>query len=186
MASIIKNYSEHEQTTFFMATSLDNMDCLRSICKYQPKGAAIMKDVGEHLHGIHLDYDDDVPTMYDVLSSNVIELRGNPKVQTISKKQLSDLLGDVSDEAYHEKPDSLLGKLRKAFIHYSRQHPLKFKDNFYGFLHFAIVIEPQTFKLQEGIESLEDEDEKMTQREDYEVLQTYAGHFTHDDVFTIG
>ncbi len=78
IASIIKNYCTHETSVLNMMLQLDNFIKLKDIGMYQPIDKSTIFDTTRYLQSIHIDYDNDIPTIYDVPSCPIIELRGHP------------------------------------------------------------------------------------------------------------
>ena len=78
-----------------MMLQLDNFLKLKDIGMYQPVDKSTIFDTTRYLQSIHIDYDNDIPTIYDVPSCPIIELRGHPIKVHLQSEELNMLLDYV-------------------------------------------------------------------------------------------
>ena len=93
MASILKNYTQHEQMTANLSYSLKNMDMLRRIAKFQPQGMEVSQDTTSYLDALQVDFSEGgMPTLYDVPSCSITELRDDGEDCTFNREEMNNLL----------------------------------------------------------------------------------------------
>jgi hypothetical protein len=148
-ASIIKNYSKHEQMTAHLSYSLQNMTMLRRVAKYQPAEYQVSQETTSYLRSLHVDYEEDgTPTLYDVPSSSIIELRGQESMLEISHKFMNHLLTNAVGEVVDH---SLLAYLYKEFERFSKMKTFKLKDRFLNYLESIFEDPQQLLRIQHDI-----------------------------------
>jgi hypothetical protein len=135
-ASIIKNYKEHEQMTVNLSYSLNNMAMLRRIAAFQPHGIEVTQDTSGYLHALHVDYDDETPTLYDIPSCSMMELRGEVTDIELTHGQLNQIITTAVGEAHDF---SLIGLLFDDYRKYCKSHPRLFINNFLGYMETHFV-----------------------------------------------
>lgn len=137
MASIMKNYSEHEQFIFNFSFSFRNMNNLRTIGTYVPSEVNVLDGMLNHLHGVHVDYDGGVPHIYDVASCHITELRGGTELVEFSRREMHDLLMAQMTEQikFTEGDDNILTHLFQTYSQLMDAHPRSpYKYDFMAFL----------------------------------------------------
>jgi len=133
MASIIKNYTAHEQITVNTSYSLRNIEMLRKIAIYQPAEHQVCQNITAYLHALHVDYEEDgTPTLYDVPSCNMMEFRGDATKKTLSKNELNYLFVKAMEDV---DSHSLLALLYKEYLLFCRKHPRMYLRNITGYLN---------------------------------------------------
>ena len=170
-ASIIKNYAEHEMITASLAYSIQNMEMVRNIAKFLPHESDVSQDTSGYLHALHVDYEDDgTPTLYDIPSCNLMELRGDFTDYKLSNAKFNQLLTRaVEDVDKH----SMLALLRKDYDSFCKQHPRRFLRNFVGFLNDLFSDEEKLERIQAIIDSVgpDTDDDEDEANYDYEALK---------------
>ena len=98
LASIAKNYAEGENLVMSMGLDLHNVRQMYKMNKYTPPGASSpLKDISQSLKAIHIDYDGNVPTMYDIPNCNMMELRGKCEQVQMTKEDFNTLVMNIID-----------------------------------------------------------------------------------------
>lgn len=135
IASIIKNYCIHESSVMNMILELDNLLKLKDIGIYQPGDKSTIFDTTRFLQSIYIDYDNDVPCIYDIPSCPIIELRGQTIRLNLKIEDINMLLDyTISDCA--EK--TLLNLLASSYQRHARQYPQRFRNKLFQFFTFKI------------------------------------------------
>jgi len=73
-----------------MSLYLSNIKKLDNVGKFQLQNSTI--DISHYLSNLHVDYDGEVPTIYDIPCSSIMELRGDTITISVSRQQISLLL----------------------------------------------------------------------------------------------
>jgi len=134
MASIMKNFGQHEQHIFNSSLSLTNMDTISKLGCFQPSDVSIMDGLVNFLHGIHVDYELDLtipPIIYDVANSCITELRGKWNEISLDYEQLNCILLHVLPLV---NPGSALSNIHDEYLLYTITYPRRFVKDFVGFL----------------------------------------------------
>jgi hypothetical protein len=77
LPSIFKNYLISEYVSICIGTSLNNIAAMKDVLKDMPHDLNLfMHAPPAYLSSIHVDYNDNAPTVYTVQSSRINELRG--------------------------------------------------------------------------------------------------------------
>ena len=140
LASIVKNYAEGEQLVMGMGLDFKNIKRMYSMNKYTPPGASTpLKDISHCLKAIHVDYDGNVPTIYDIPNCNMMELRGQATAEHMTTANFNILLMDVVDNI---DQNSTLFWLHGRYLRYCVGHPRRFHRNFMGYLTFVFHSTP--------------------------------------------
>ena len=114
MASILKNLTEHEEMTVNLSYSLANMEKLRGIAQFQPRGVEVSQDITGHFDAIHVDYEEDgTPTLYDVVAESLTEMRGEAEFTRLSPRDFHFLLTSAMRDV---DPASVLGILHEDYL----------------------------------------------------------------------
>ena len=135
LASIVKNYTEGENLVMGMGLDFTNIKRMYTMNKYTPPGASSpLKDISQCLKAIHVDYDGNVPTIYDIPNCNMMELRGQCTAENMTKEDFNILLMDVVDNI---DDNSTLFWLHGRYLRYCVGHPRRFHRNFMGYLTYV-------------------------------------------------
>lgn len=101
VASIMKNYSTHERTTMSGSIDLKNVVKFESLCRLHPVNGLPFQSLSSYVTSIHVEpaeeTGEDRTVLYDVPSSNVIELRGAPFNVSLSAQDINYILADNVD-----------------------------------------------------------------------------------------
>ena len=101
IASMMKNYNIHERNTMAGTLYLKNVVKFQSLCELQPVNGLPFQSLSSYVTGVHVEppaeTGEDRTILYDVPSSNVIELRGPRFEVTLSKEDINFLLEDNLD-----------------------------------------------------------------------------------------
>lgn len=158
MASIMKNYSEHEQFIFNFSFSIKNMNNLRSIGNYIPAEVSVLDGMLNHLHGVHVDMDDDVPSIYDVASCHIMELRGSREEVEFSRFEMHQLVMWQICEISLAPTDNLLASLYSTYYGQVAKSPRhKYKHDFMGWLDSTINDDYQDLVEEMAAQEMDDD-----------------------------
>ena len=101
IASMMKNYNIHERNTMTGTLYLKNVAKFQRLCELQPVNGLPFQSLSSYVSGVHVEPPDetgeDRTVLYDVPSSNVIELRGPPIDITLFYQDINFLLEDNID-----------------------------------------------------------------------------------------
>jgi hypothetical protein len=101
VASIMKNYNTHERTTMSGSLYLKNVVKFESLCRLHPVNGLPFQSLSSYVTSIHVEppeaTGEDRTILYDVPSSNVIELRGSSFNVVLSYEEINYLLADNVD-----------------------------------------------------------------------------------------
>ena len=128
-----------------MILQLENLSKLKDIGLYQPCDKSTIFETTKFLQSIHVDYDNDIPCLYDVPSCPIIELRGNSFQINLKNEDMNMLLDyDIN----YCTEDTLLHFLSISYQIYVRKYPFKYRRK---------LLEFSTFKIKENIDLLDGE-----------------------------
>lgn len=145
LASINKNYILHEASTMTLSIYIKNIELLSKIGTFQPKEHNIINDMSTYLNNIHVDYDDDIPTIYDVPNCSIFELRGVGKRIDLSSTEMNSLLIEAME--YMEE-GNLLHLIKQTYESFCRRFPKKYKNNIIGYLSYIFDDKNQSSELE--------------------------------------
>jgi hypothetical protein len=181
MPSILKNYVDHEQATMHLSLSIQNIEMLRSVGQYQPSEFKVIKDMTGYLHAMHVDYDNDgVPTLYDIPSCSIIELR-RPLVAICLEIDCLNLLQmyaikDVDDNC-------LLKWMHDAFLTDVRDFPRKWTGKFMSHVLHCVLDEVFVEVARDRIASdLDNVEDRAVFTKDLHLLIEYANKANNKDM----
>ena len=101
IASMMKNYNIHERNTMTGTLYLKNVAKFQSLCDLQPVNGLPFQSLSSYVTGVHVEppteTGEDRTILYDVPSSNVIELRGSPFDVVLYEQDINFLLEDNID-----------------------------------------------------------------------------------------
>jgi hypothetical protein len=141
IASIMKNYNTHERTTMSGCLYLHNAAKFQSLCKLQPVNGPPFQSLSSYVTSIHVEppeeTGEDRTILYDVPSSNVIELRGTTFNMTLSSQDINYLLEDNMDICYEES-FSVLKSIMLGYKAHCLKYPLQFKGNMLGYMRYLL------------------------------------------------
>jgi hypothetical protein len=113
---------------------------------------------------------EDRTVLYDVPSSNVIELRGSPFSVTLSYTDINFLLEDNLDLC-HEEGVSVLKWILLGYKKYCDRHPLRFKNDILGYMGYLFhVSNRDTYKRTLGTHIQRIRDPKQRKQGNDDVL----------------
>lgn len=120
----MKNLSEHEQCIFNLSLHFCNIEKLKDIGTYVPKEISVLGRLTNFLHGVHVDYDNDIPHIYDIANCSIMELRGGSFLKNICDRHLHDILMDMREDVTDgDSPDTLLKHLYSCYDKEMDDHP---------------------------------------------------------------
>jgi hypothetical protein len=141
VASIMKNYNTHERTTMSGTLYLDNVAKFQSLCKLQPVNGLPFQSLGAYVTSLHVEppeeTGDDRTIIYDIPSSNVIEMRGAPFNITLTAQDINNLLEDNMDIC-NEVGFSALKLIMQGFIIHRAKYPLQFDGDMLGYMRYLL------------------------------------------------
>jgi hypothetical protein len=144
MASIMKNFQEYEQHIFQFSLSFENMENIANVGKYLPPELSIVDGLVEYMHNIHLDYDlspdeeEEIPTLYDIPSCNLIELRGTQHERKMTNREMHYLLMERKHDVQSDSQDSFLNWLYDLYDDHMDEHPRSlYKYDIFDFFHYC-------------------------------------------------
>ena len=82
-----------------MSLYLSNIKKLDNVGKFQLQNSTL--DISHYLSNLHVDYDGEVPTIFDIPCSSIIELRGDTITINISRQEISLLLDRAITDVDH-------------------------------------------------------------------------------------
>jgi hypothetical protein len=141
---------------------VDNIKKLSDIGKYQPRESSLINEVTGYLNSLHVDFDGEDPVLYDVPSCSIIELRGGVKKIPIPHLLLNEL---ITESRYNIREDTLLYFTWTRFVAYSARHPMKYRNNFLGFIHYMLQTPGQLSYVTNKINSLPAEAKDIYQQD---------------------
>ena len=173
MASIMKNYTEHEQFTLSFSTSFKNLDMMRGIGEYVSPEVSVLNGLVNYMRNVHVDFDDGVPHIYDVPHCSIIELRGEEYTMALSRRQLHLLLMDIFDAVVAMDEWSILQELFKCYTKHMKAHPrCSFVFDIVGFMQTQLDEASEEDDIMTYVESLDQtEDYKDICRQDCDFLR---------------
>jgi hypothetical protein len=119
LASIMKNYDIHERSTMSSTLYLENVDKFHSLCRLHPTNGLPFQSLSDYISSLHIEppaeTGEDRTILYDIPSSNVMELRGVPFDVTLSTQDINYLLEDNVDIC-HEEGFSVLKLIMIKFL----------------------------------------------------------------------
>ena len=144
LASMSKNYQTHERTTMTGTLYLDNVNKFHNMCRLQPKDGLPFQSLSSYLKSIHVVLpevgdEDDRTVIYDVPSSNVLELRGPSFLITLSSQDINHLLIDNLDLCDDGMEFSVVRQILLGYQFNCQQYPRwQFKTNVLGYITFLL------------------------------------------------
>ena len=106
LASIMKNYDTHERSTMATTLYLSNVEKFHSLCQLHPVNGLPFQSLTSYVSSLHVEppeeTGEDRTIVYDIPSSNVMELRGVPFTITLSTEDINYLLEDNIDICHAE------------------------------------------------------------------------------------
>jgi hypothetical protein len=110
MASIMKNYIINELICMESGSNLDAISLNQRLSKFQPNNSVIIKTMSHYMQSLYIDMDEKpTPTIFDVNSSSIIELRGDFVEHLHAKDEsFSSFLEDSMHDIITEETDCLL------------------------------------------------------------------------------
>jgi hypothetical protein len=140
MASIMKNHAEHEQFVFNFSLSFENMDTLQRLGKFLPTEVPMMEGISGYIHGVHIDFDDDKPHIYDVAACALTELRGETYMVTFSRGDMHSLLMAARQDVFDQEDGSLLRHVYESYDEHMDASPRSvYKNDFIGFIESELL-----------------------------------------------
>jgi hypothetical protein len=119
LASIMKNYDIHERSTMSSTLYLENVDKFHSLCRLHPTNGLPFQSLSDYISSLHIEppaeTGEDRTILYDIPSSNVMELRGVLFDVTLSTQDINYLLEDNVDIC-HEEGFSVLKLIMIKFL----------------------------------------------------------------------
>ena len=82
-----------------MSLYLSNIKKLDNVGKFQLQNSTL--DISHYLSNLHVDYDGEVPTIFDIPCSSIIELRGDTITINVSRQEISLLLDRAIPDVDH-------------------------------------------------------------------------------------
>lgn len=139
VASIMKNFNTHERTTMSGSLYLKNVFKFETLCRLHPVNALPYQSLSSYVTNIHVEppneTGEDRTVLYDIPSSNVIELRGVAFDVTLSAQDINYLLADNVDICHEEEGFSVLKCIMLAHYRKCQRSPLwRFKDDLLGYM----------------------------------------------------
>jgi len=138
MASIMKNYNTHERSTMSGSLYLNNVVKFESLCSLHPVNGLPYQSLSSYVTSIHVEppeeTGEDRTILYDIPSSNVMELRGDSFEVTLSAQDINYLLADNIDIC-HEEGISVLSAILSGHKRSCDRNPLwQYKDNILAYI----------------------------------------------------
>ena len=173
MASIIKNYTEHEQFTMNFSTSFKNLEMMRGIGEYVSPEVSVLNGLVNYMRNIHIDFDEGIPHIYDVPHCAIIELRGDEDTCSLSRRLMHHLLMDVFDAVVQCEEWSILQEMFTTYTKHMTAHPrCAYVLDIVSFIHWKLEEGLEESDLASYIDGLDQtEDYKTNCRNDVEFLQ---------------
>lgn len=171
-----KNYSQKEQFKFNFCTSLQNLNKLRDIGTFVPGDVNIMGGLCNFTHGIHVDFDKEVPTIYDVTYCNLTEFRGEVYEKEFSSYAMHQLLMNQKETVINMHADdglleTLLGYVFRSYDCYMDEHPkCEYRWDVVAYIANRLEITGE-YSLTNRIASLDDEAAQEQWTADLELLK---------------
>lgn len=138
IASIMKNYNIHERTTMAGTLYLKNVLKFHTLCHLQPVNGLPFQSLSSYVTSIHVEppheTGEDRTILYDVPSSNVIELRGSPFDVELSYEDINYLLLDNIDLCDEEGFSVLKLVMQSYRYSCNRYSEWQFKGNVLGYV----------------------------------------------------
>lgn len=139
VASIMKNFNTHERTTMSGSLYLSNVLKFETLCRLHPVNGLPYQSLSSYVTNLHVEppeeTGEDRTILYDVPSSNVIELRGVGFDVTLSAQDINYLLADNVDICHEEEGFSVLKAIMSAHFRKCQTSPLwRFKDDMLGYM----------------------------------------------------
>ena len=134
LASILKNFLQHELITMHMTLHMTNVDKLTMMSNYQPTNIR-ERNMDTILKGVFVDnapHHREEPIIYEIGSAGITELHGTATWYDISVPHFSGLLLSAADDVEDDR--SLLAILRKKYRNHTIRHPRRFKNDFAGYI----------------------------------------------------
>jgi hypothetical protein len=179
VASIMKNYNVHERTTMSGCVYLDNVVKFASMCQLQPVNGLPFQSLGSILRSIHAEppeeTQDDRTTLYDIPSSNVIELRGDAFELTLGRHEINHLLEDNLDVCNEEGHSALQVILRAYKGHMVKYPTSEYDDDILGYIR-RLLNNPHRYDkiIIRRQRRIRDEAERKLFQDDVSVLRQLA------------
>lgn len=136
LASVMKNYAEHERIIMQMSLNLNDIDSLSAMNTGQPSN---MKDksMDHYLKPIFAnnepDSDGSPPILYEISSSGIMELKGTPHRQDMSLSDFNSLLIAAANDIIDNEDCAIVFFYNRYQIHMAA-HPRSFVNDFCGFI----------------------------------------------------
>ena len=115
LPSIFKNYLISEYVSICIGTSLNNIAAMKDVLKDMPHDLNLfMHAPPAYLSSIHVDYNDNAPTVYTVQSSRINELRGRCyDGKVVSGREFTNIMAYAGEEA---EEGALLDVLYREYL----------------------------------------------------------------------
>ena len=157
-----------------MGLYLSNIKKLDAVGKFQLQDC--MTDISDVLSKLHVDYDDDnVPTIYDIPCSSIIELRGDSTSISISRQMMNLLL----DRAITDVDDCTLLYYVCQFYTSNLARSNKYKFDILGYISFMFSKSAELKKLTDIINTVDVEFKESFER-DLEELHRLSALLDYD------
>jgi hypothetical protein len=157
-----------------MGLYLSNIKKLDAVGNFQLQDC--MTDISDVLSNLHVDYDDNnVPIIYDIPCSSIIELRGNSTSISISRQKMNLLL----DRAITDVDEyTLLHYVCQLYTtHLARSN--KYKYDILGYISFMFSKSTELKKLTDVIKTVDVEFKESCER-DLEELRRLSALLDYD------
>lgn len=135
LASVIKNYLEHEKITLQMSLEFKDVDSLRNMSTYQPSNLR-KKGIDQYLSALYVDNDPDSngspPILFEVSSSAILEIRGEGKTHDLSLQEINFLFTTAAQDV--EDNNSIIKMLFIKFQEHLEDGDGSYANNFIAFI----------------------------------------------------
>lgn len=140
VASMMKNYNTHERNTMSGTLYLQNVAKFHSLCQLQPINGLPFQSLSSYVSAVHVEppeeTGEDRTILYDVPSSNVIELRGHPFDVTLSYEEINFLLEDNMDLCTEEGFSAIKLIMQAYRGHCARRAQWQYKGDVLGYARY--------------------------------------------------